>query len=308
MSKLYRIPRRAPPRYYWRSLLVNSNLQKLSEYPLLIMLGTFCGLMYNFIVPAGQWFYPWDMPTLLFFTWACLLFDSGRLFTLILIVWLGALFKETVLCCSLLVLFCEPWSFKKRLAGWVALLVAYYLAKRFLMTVYGVNTMFFALQNSGNVPDLLHKTGHNLAGNLKQLFGFSLNHVLFVNAGSLFIMLLIPWRNRREVVLKSLALAFIIGQFFYGGITEFRDWYELLPLSWILISEALARRFPSFPLGPPTPSGTTYSASHAGAGLWNQSADDGFLLAGAGRLTVAGVQCAPLLAGRWHGWLIKTDH
>jgi hypothetical protein len=26
----------------------------------------FCGLMYNFIIPAGQWFLPWDTPTVFF--------------------------------------------------------------------------------------------------------------------------------------------------------------------------------------------------------------------------------------------------
>ena len=84
---------------------------------LLIMLGVFGGLMYNFTIPAGRWFYPWDMPTLFFFTWACLLYDQRRLFPLLVVVWLGSLFKETTLCCALLVLLGRHWPWKNGLPG-----------------------------------------------------------------------------------------------------------------------------------------------------------------------------------------------
>ena len=88
---------------------------------LLIMLGVFSGLMYNFTLPAGEWFYPWDMPTMFFFTWACLLYDQRRLFPLMVAVWLGSLFKETTMCCALLVLLGQHWPWKKRIAGFATL-------------------------------------------------------------------------------------------------------------------------------------------------------------------------------------------
>jgi hypothetical protein len=34
------------------------------------------------------------------------------------------------------------------------------------------------------------------------LFSLNVRHVLFANAGSLFIIMLIPWRNRRDVVFQ----------------------------------------------------------------------------------------------------------
>jgi TPR repeat protein len=58
-----------------------------------------------------------------------------------------------------------------------------------------------------------------------------------VNAGALFIVLLSPWKNRRDVGLKLVVFAFIVGQFLYGVIDEFRIWYELLPISWMLVAE-----------------------------------------------------------------------
>src|SRR5262249_13959465 len=42
---------------------------------LFLILAVFAGLMYNLIVPAGMYYYPWDMPALFFFTLACLLYD-----------------------------------------------------------------------------------------------------------------------------------------------------------------------------------------------------------------------------------------
>jgi hypothetical protein len=111
------------------------------------------------------------------------------------------------------------------------------------MAGYGVKTMFFALNNSGNSHELAHKTWSLLVHNLHLLFSLNLNHVLFTNAGALLIMMLIPWRNRRDVVFKILAVAFIIGQFLCGSIIEFRIWYEILPLGWMVISETISNRY-----------------------------------------------------------------
>ena len=103
--------------------------------------------------------------------------------------------------------------------------------------------MFFALNNSGNIPELIHKTWSLLVANIHRLFSPTLNQVLFTNAGTLFIMMLIPCRNRRDVVFKVLIVVFIIGQFLCGIINEFRIWYEILPLGWMVISETISNRY-----------------------------------------------------------------
>jgi hypothetical protein len=210
---------------------------------LLIMLGTFGGLMYNLTMPAGVWFYPWDLPTMFFFTWACLLYDRCRFLPLLLVIWLGSLFKETTLCCVLLILLGEPWPWKKRLAGFAAIILVTFLTRKLLMIAYGVQTMFFALNNAGNIYDLIAKTWLVLADNVRLFFSPTLNHALFANAGALLLMMLIPWRTRRDMLFRILAVVFVIGQFLCGIIIEFRIWYEILPLGWIVISEALTNRY-----------------------------------------------------------------
>lgn len=224
-------------------LLLYGLLIAYRQDALLLMLGIFGGLMYNFTMPAGQWFYPWDMPTMFFFTWACLLYDRDQIIPLMVVVWLGSLFKETTLCCALLILLGRGWSWKQRIGGFAATAAGCLLTRKLLMAGYGVHTMFFALNNSGNTGELAHKTWALLVQNIRLLFSPHLNHVLFTNAGALLIMMLIPWRNGRDVAFKILAVVFIIGQFLCGIIIEFRIWYELLPLGWMTISEALSRRY-----------------------------------------------------------------
>jgi len=211
---------------------------------LLIMVGTFSGLMYNFIMPSGQWFFPWDLPAMFFFTWAWLVYDKRSFFGLFVVVWLGSLFKETILCCALLVLLGEHWQLKKRIAGFLAIVTVSLLTRKLFMSMYGVNTMIFAGNEAENIHDFFSKAWSCFVySNLKDLFSLDLDHVLFINAGTLFIMMMIPWRNRRDVVLKILVIAFIIGQCFFGDFTEFRIWYEVLPLGWMLISEAVLNRY-----------------------------------------------------------------
>jgi hypothetical protein len=212
-----------------------------------IMLGVFSGLMYNLIIPAGQWFYPWDMPAMLFFTWACLLYDKRKLFPLMIVVWLGSLFKETTLCCTLLILLSDHWTLKKRVVGFATTVFACLLTKKLLMAAYGVNTMLFVLNHTANIQEMVFKSWSVLVSNLNYLLSLNLNHALFINAGTLFIMMLIPWRTRRDVVFKILILSFVICAFLFGGYSifaEFRDWYELLPLGWMVITENLSSYFP----------------------------------------------------------------
>ena len=115
------------------------------------------------------------------------------------------------------------------------------------MAICGVKTILFALNNTENFQALALTTWCVFYKNVHLLFSLNLNHVLFANAGALFIMMMIPWRNRRDVVFKILTVAFIIGQFLCGIISEFRIWYELLPLGWMVISETLSRHFPMLP-------------------------------------------------------------
>ncbi|MGB7745816.1 MAG: tetratricopeptide repeat protein [Verrucomicrobiia bacterium] len=203
-----------------------------------IMAAVFAGLMYNLTDPANPpFYYPWDMPTMLFFTLACLLYNGRRMGLLMAVVWIGGLFKETTLCCALLILLGEHWSWKKRVAGFVATVLATFTTNKLLMALYGMKAPIFAMNDARHLSDLVWHSV--LPNNILTLFRPELRHVLFANAGSLFIILLLPWRNRQDVIFKLLIVTYIIGEFFYGIINEFRIWYEILPLGWMLIADNL---------------------------------------------------------------------
>jgi len=213
---------------------------------LFIMFAVFGGLMYNLTDPIRPSYYlPWDLPTMFFFTLACFLYDRRRLGLLMLVVGLGGLFKETSLCCALLILLGEHWTWKKRVAGFAVTIIATFALTELLMALYGVKAPLFSMNEANHTSDLIRNT--RLFYNFNLLFSLDVRHVLFVNAGSLFIILLIPWRNRRDVVFKLMILAFILGQFFCGIIREFRIWYELLPLGWMMIADTLLKDPPTTP-------------------------------------------------------------
>jgi hypothetical protein len=209
---------------------------------LLIMLGVFAGLMYYLSDPLYAQFYPWDLPTMFFFTLACLLYDSRRMGLLLAVVWMGALFKETTLCCALLILLGEHWPWRKRLAGFAGTVVGTLVTYQLLMWLFDMKAPIFAMNGAKSAHDLVWNSV--MVSNIHTLFSLTPRHVLFANAGSLFILLLLPWRNRRDMVFKTLIVVFIVGEFFWGIINEFRIWYELLPLGWMIIADTVLQEHP----------------------------------------------------------------
>jgi hypothetical protein len=201
-----------------------------------IMLGVFGGLMYNLTDQTQPpFYYPWDMPTMVFFTLAFLLYGGGRLGLLVAVVWVGGLFKETTLCCALLILLGEHWPLKKRVTAFILTVLAVFSANKLLMMLYGMNAPVVAMNDAPHIADIFRNTRAFM--NASQLFSLDLHHVLFANAGSLLIIMLIPWRNRRDVIFKTVILSFIVGEFFCGIFNEVRIWYELLPLGWMMVSD-----------------------------------------------------------------------
>jgi len=216
-------------------LLLFGLLIRFRRDALLIILGVFSGLMFNVAWPSWQYFFPWDLPSMFFFTWAILTYDNSKsILPLIVVVWLGALFKETTLCCSLLILFGEHWSLRKRAIGFVVTIAAFSIAKKILLVAYAVPVDFFSKDN--------FFSGLRIRDNFADAFtNPGPNHVLFVNAGALLIMMLLPWRTYRQMLFKLVAAVFIAGIVLFARVIEFRVWYEILPLGWILISEAISK-------------------------------------------------------------------
>jgi hypothetical protein len=110
------------------------------------------------------------------------------------------------------------------------------------MWLYDIKAPIFAMNDATTAHDLFWSS--LLPYNVQTLFSLNLRHVLFANAGSLFIIMLLPWRNRRDVVFKLLIVWFVVGEFFWGTINEFRVWYELLPLGWMMIADTVLQDRP----------------------------------------------------------------
>jgi len=201
---------------------------------LLIMLGTMSGLMYYLSDPVRPQFFVWDIANMFFFTLACLMFLRGRMWSVLLCAYIGALFKETTLCCAILVLLGEGWPWRKRIPAFLGTVAVTFATYKILMAAYGMTGRVFAMNQAVTTQDLIWHSV--MPSNLHAFFSFMPRHVLFANAGGLLLMLLIPWGNRREVALKIVVFTYIIGEFFWGIITELRIWYEVLPLGWIVVS------------------------------------------------------------------------
>jgi len=204
------------------------------RHSLFINLGIFAGLMYGFTPASGLYFYPWDLPGTLFFTLAILFFARRQMFLMAVATCAGCFFKETVLVCALLALFAGQWKWWKRMLTFVAIVAVYVLGKKLLLSQLHLHVAAFSMNNATSPIDLFRRT--LLIGNVETFFSPTLNHVIFVNAGTLLAVLALGWR-RRFLPYMAVIVIYLGGQFLYGGINEFRIFMQILPLSLMLMSE-----------------------------------------------------------------------
>jgi hypothetical protein len=146
----------------------------------------------------------------------------------------GCFFKETVLVCALLALFAGHWKWWKRILTFVAIVAVYVLGKKFLLSQLHLHVAAFSMNNATGPIDLFRRM--LLIGNVETFFSPTLNHVIFVNAGTLLAVLALGWQ-RRFLPYMAVIVIYLGGQFMYGGINEFRIFMQILPLSLMLMSE-----------------------------------------------------------------------
>ena len=210
------------------------------RHSLFINLGIFAGLMYGFTPASGLYFYPWDLPGTLFFTLAVLFFARRQMFLMALATCAGCFFKETVLVCALLVLFAGHWKWWKRVLMFVGIVAVYVLGKKLLLSQLHLQVAAFSMNNATSLVDLFRRM--LLIGNVETFLTPTLNHVIFVNAGTLLAVLALGWR-RRFLPYMAVIVIYLGGQLTYGGINEFRIFMQILPLSLMLMSERWQESF-----------------------------------------------------------------
>jgi tetratricopeptide (TPR) repeat protein len=217
----------------WLLVLLLTMLVAVRE-SLLVNLGIFAGLIYNFEPSAGCYFYPWDLPATVFLTLAVLLHERGHRVLMLGAIGVGCFFKETVLVGAILCLFSREWKWRWRLLSFVGLAAFYILGKRCLMDTLHLKTAVLAMGDSTHMSQLLR--ADYLVRNLKLLFSDKATQVLFANAGTLVAVLVLGWEKRFRPYLWMI-MAYVVGQFMYGEFNEVRIFMQVLPLSCLVLSE-----------------------------------------------------------------------
>ena len=210
------------------------------RYSLLINLGIFAGLMYNFSPTSGPYFYPWDMPAMLFFTLAVLFFERRKIWMMAAAICAGAFFKETALVCALLIFFVDQWKWTRKVLAFAGLILVYMIGKKCLLTHLNIAAPMFSPGDAVHLRGSFSPSAliNGFLDNVRALFSPTLNSIFFVNAGTLAAVLVLGWQ-RRFLPYMTVIVAFIAGLFLFArspGISETRDFMEVLPLSLILLS------------------------------------------------------------------------
>jgi len=201
---------------------------------LLINLGIFAGLIYNFSPISGLYIYPWDIPSTLFFTLAILFFERRQFLQMLVAMIVGCFFKETVLTCALLILFIDQWKWWKRILVFAIVAALYALGKRMLLSLLHFESASFSMGNASNLATLFNFRIFNQ--NIEYIFTPTMNSVFFVNTGTVVAILLFGWQ-RRFLPYMLVALCFLAGQLMYGAYKEVRIFMQILPLSMIILAE-----------------------------------------------------------------------
>lgn len=213
----------------------------LMRRSLLVNFGILAGLMYDFSPASGPYFYPWDLSAMFFCTVAALLFARRHIWLMAAVTCAGCFFKETVLVCALFVFFVGDWKWGKRIGVFIGIVALYFFAKEILLSNLNLHAAMSspadAFASSGALSPAALFT--NFAANLKALFSPALNSVIFVNGGTLVATLFLGWQ-KRFIPYMTIICAFILGTFLTApppGISEVRDFMQVLPLCLIILSE-----------------------------------------------------------------------
>lgn len=216
------------------------------EDPAFIMLGCFAGLFYMLTPRANYYSYPWDIPSMTFFTLSYLLWVKRRYRLMLVVILFGTLFKETTAVTAVLFFFTDL-SWKKRITYFLAAFFSTLLLKIAVTSaIDGRIEILTQDLTQGNSSGKLM----TLWSNLQELLGPKWNHFIFVNAGTFVIAMFLPMRTKIEMGTKAVLLVFFCGQLLAGSLSEFRIMLEVLPVSILYLKQTLEGWKPKNPVTP----------------------------------------------------------
>jgi hypothetical protein len=203
------------------------------EHALFTIVGSYACVVFGYSVGPDLRIYPWDLPALAVFTGFVALVRSGcRPHWIVLAIWLGMPFKETAIVLSAFPL-ALALSNRER-ALWAGTALAGCLALKVGLDLATGNSAVGLTMATASFFD----EGPLWWWNLRQI---GQGVPLWVNGGTLLAFLLLPNTGRTLVTFKAIALAFGLGNLLFGVITEYRIWFELIPLGLYALEQSLLR-------------------------------------------------------------------
>ena len=207
----------------------------MAEDPVFVIFACFAGLFYMLTPRAVYYAYPWDMPSMTFFTLGYLLWLKKHYRWMLVIIFFGTLFKETAAVTAVLFFFTDL-NWKKRIVYFgIAFLSTLLLKIAITSVIDGRIEILTQDLTRGNSSGKLM----TLWSNLQELAGPKWNHFVFVNAGTFVIALFLPMRTKIEMGTKVVLLLFFCGQMLAGSLSEFRVMLEVLPVSVLYLRQTL---------------------------------------------------------------------
>lgn len=210
----------------WLILIFLMIILFFKEKSLLYLFGIFAGISFAYMPSIGiTRIYPWDMTSLFIFTIFVIILKTKKESWLVFVIPIAILFKETALLMIAAFLFWEGAPLRRKLLYVGITLLASLIIK------IGVDLF------TANPSILLTMTYRTRSGairiieNIRQLLTLRIDSPLFIDAGLLAALLLLPINKRPLLMLKLIAIAFTLGNFLFGQIFEFRIWFEMIPIS-----------------------------------------------------------------------------
>jgi hypothetical protein len=202
------------------------------EKALLYIFGIFAGISFAYTPGIGETrIYPWDLTSLFFFSCFVALIRLNRVQSLVVLIPLATLFKETAITLIVSFLFWEQVPVRRRLVTIFVTLMATFCLKGIVDVI---------TENPSPIVTMTLRSGlgiYRYVDNIQQLLNVRAwtHHPFFINTGLLASLLILPMSDRRILMLKVIGALFILGNFSFGNIIEYRIWFELIPLSLFAI-------------------------------------------------------------------------
>jgi hypothetical protein len=204
-------------------LLIFALVIFLGDNPILVIPFIFAGLCYLLTPPDEIVIFPWDMPSMFFWTCSFLVWQRKHYFWTLAIIVVGTAFKETVAVTAFLFFFTtlerrKQWAFFG--AAFVGCLL---LRLGITFAVLGEPHIFTA--DTSDVSLRL----------IGDFFTPQVNHFIWVNGGTFMIALFLPMKTLADKGTKCVLLVFLAGMtatvIMAGPHYEFRQFLDVLPIS-----------------------------------------------------------------------------